>query len=85
VPKENFWTLWFKGKLTETHRHTIQLGATPSALTSADLHHSPIFYRPDALPDAQPTVSKTEGTEHTGRNDNNIIHELDNTTWVGAP
>ena len=27
----------------------------------------------------------TEGTEHTGRNDNNIIHELDNTTWVGAP
>jgi len=35
VPKENFWTLWFKGKLTEAETLTIQLGATPLALTSA--------------------------------------------------
>jgi len=37
---------------------TIWLGAAPSGLTSAHLHHPPIFYRPDALPDAEPTVSK---------------------------
>jgi len=37
---------------------TIWLGATPSGLTSAHLCHPPIFYRPDALPVAQPTVSK---------------------------
>jgi len=38
---------------------TIWLGATPSGPTSAHLHHPPIaFYRPDALPAAQPTVSK---------------------------
>jgi len=35
------------------------LGATPSGLTSAHLHHLPhIFYGPDALPAAQSTVSK---------------------------
>ena len=37
---------------------SIQLGATPSGLTSAHFHHPPIFFRPDALPAAQPTVSK---------------------------
>ena len=58
VPEENFWTLWCKGRLTEAYTPTIQLGATPSGLTSAHLHHSPIFYRPDALPADQPTVSK---------------------------
>ena len=39
-------------------RHTVRLGATPSGLISAHLHHPPFFYRPDALPAAQPTVSK---------------------------
>jgi len=58
VPEENFWTLWCKGRLTEVDTPTIQLGATPSGLSSAYLHHPPIFYRPDALPDTQPTVSK---------------------------
>ena len=59
VPEENFfWTLWCKGRLTEANTPTIRLGATPSGLTSAHLHHLPIFYRPDALPAAQPTVSK---------------------------
>jgi len=56
--KRNFWILWCKGKLTEEDTLTIWLGATPSGLISANLHHPPIFYRPDALPAAQPTVSK---------------------------
>ena len=58
VPEENFWTSWCKGRLTEADTSTIRLGATPSGLTSAHLHHPPIFYRPDAPPAAQPTVSK---------------------------
>jgi len=41
VPEENFWTLWCRGRLTEADTLTIRLGATPSALTSAHLHHSP--------------------------------------------
>jgi len=57
-PEENFWTLWCKGRLTEADTSTIRTGATPSGLTSAHLHHLPIFYRPNALPAAQPTVSK---------------------------
>jgi len=43
VPEENFWTLWCKGRLTEEDTPTIRLGATPSRLTSAHLHHPPIF------------------------------------------
>ena len=39
VPEENFWTLWCKGRLTEADSPTIRLGATPSGLTSAHLHH----------------------------------------------
>jgi len=58
VPEENFWTLWCKGRITEADTLAIRLGATPSGLTSDHLHHPPIFYRPDALPAAQPTVSK---------------------------
>ena len=50
VPEENFWTLWCKGRLTEADTPTIWLGATPSGLTSAHLHHPHIFYGPDALP-----------------------------------
>ena len=57
VPEKNFWTLWCKGRLTEADTATIRLGTTPSGLSSAHLHH-PIFYRPDALPATQPTVSK---------------------------
>jgi len=58
VPEENFWTLCCKGRLTEADTRTIRLGATPSGQTSAHLHHPPYFYGPDALPAAQPTVSK---------------------------
>ena len=41
--KENFWTLWCKGRLTEADTASIWFGATPSGLTSAHLHHPPIF------------------------------------------
>jgi len=41
VPEENFWTLWYKGRLRESHTPTTWLGATPSGLTSAHLHHPP--------------------------------------------
>jgi len=44
VPEENFWTLWCKGILTEADTLTIRLGATPSGLTSAHLHHLPYFF-----------------------------------------
>jgi len=44
VPEDYFWTLWCMGRLTEADILTIQLGATPSRLTSAYLHHSPIFF-----------------------------------------
>jgi len=44
VPEENFWTLWCKGRLTEADTPTIQVGATASGLTSAHLHHLPIFF-----------------------------------------
>jgi len=43
VPEENFWTLWCNGRLTEADTLTIRLGATPSGLTGAHLHHPPIF------------------------------------------
>jgi len=43
VPEENFWTLWCKGRLTAADILTVQLGATPSGLTSAHLHHPPFF------------------------------------------
>jgi len=41
VPEENFWTLWCKERLTEADTLTIQLGATPSGLSSAHLYHPP--------------------------------------------
>jgi len=44
VPEDNFWTLWCKERLTEADTPTIQLGATPSGLTSAHLHHPPYFF-----------------------------------------
>ena len=44
VPEENFWTLWCKGRLTKADTLTIRLSATPSGLTSAYLHHHPIFF-----------------------------------------
>jgi len=55
--KENFWTLWCKGRLTEADtdqpagRHSIRSNWCPPP-------PFPILYRPDALPAAQPTVPK---------------------------
>jgi len=43
VPEENFWTWRCKGRPTEADTKTIRLGATPSGLTSAHLHHPPLF------------------------------------------
>ena len=43
VPEENFWTLWWTGRLTEADTLTIWLGATPSGLASAYLHHHPCW------------------------------------------
>jgi len=62
VPEENFWTLWCKGRLTEVDTPTIRLGATPSGLSSAHLHHPPIFFtgRMSFLPPSQQCQS-TEG------------------------
>jgi len=42
--EENFWTLRRKGRITKADTPTIRLGATPSGLTSAHLHHPPIFF-----------------------------------------
>ena len=54
VPEENFWTLWYKGRLTEADTPTIRLGATSSGLPSAHLHHPPFFtYRMPFLPPNQ--------------------------------
>ena len=49
LPEENFWTLWCKGRLTEADTPTVRLGATPSGLTSAHLHHPPNFFT-DRMP-----------------------------------
>ena len=57
--RKEFLDFMAQGKITEADTPTIRLGPTPSGLTSAHLHHPPIFsYRLDALPAAQPTVSK---------------------------
>jgi len=34
VPEEKFWTLWCKGRLTEADTPTIQMGASPSRLST---------------------------------------------------
>jgi len=56
VPEEKFWTLWCKGRLTEADTPTTRLGATPSGLTSAHLHHPPIFVQA-GCPSCRPTNS----------------------------
>ena len=54
VPEENFWTLWSKGRLTEADTLTVRLGATPSGLSSAHLHHLPLFSQA-GCPSCRPT------------------------------
>ena len=62
VPEENFWTSWCKVRLTEADKPIIRLGATPSRLTSAYIHHPPICFtgRMPFLPPNQQHQS-TEG------------------------
>jgi len=55
VPEENFWTSWYKGRLTEADTPTIRLGATPVGLTSAHLHHPPFLQA--VCPSCRPTNS----------------------------
>jgi len=55
VREENFWTLWCKGRLTEADTPTIRMGATPSGLSSAHLHH-PHFLQA-RCPSCRPTNS----------------------------
>ena len=43
VPEENFWTLLCRGRLTKEDTPTIWLGATPSGVSSAHLHHPPVI------------------------------------------
>ena len=57
VPEENFWTLWCKGRLTEADTPTIRMGATPSGLSRAHLHH-PLYFLQAGCPSCRPTVSK---------------------------
>ena len=56
VPEENFWTSWCKGRLTEADTLIIRLGANPSRLTSAHLHHPPYFLQA-GCPSCRPTNS----------------------------
>ena len=56
VPEKNFWTLWCKGRLTETVTPTIRLGATPSGQTNAHLQHPP-HYLQARFPSCHPSNS----------------------------
>ena len=54
VPEKNFRALWCKGRLTEADTPTIWLGATPSRLSSAHLHHP---FLQAGCPSCRPTNS----------------------------
>jgi len=78
VPEENFWTLWCKGRLTEADTPTIRLGATPSGLTSAHLHHPPQILFTGQMPFLQPNQQhqSTEGEEHIRIRDKTLEFSL---------
>jgi len=52
-----------QGKIMEAEVPTVRVGATPTGLTAPPPPR--FFYKPDALPVAQPTVSKFQSTEGT--------------------
>jgi len=60
--------LWCKRRLTEANTLTIQLGATPSGLTSAYLHHAPIFFT--AQMPFLPPNQQCQSTEGNSTEDN---------------
>jgi len=71
VPEDYLWTLWCNGRLAEADTPTIRLGATPSRLTSAHLHH-PHFLQ-TGCPSCRPTNSvkalkANEQRENTEKN-----------------
>jgi len=48
-----------QGKIMQAEAPTVRVGATPTELTASPPPQPPkVFYRPDALPVAQPTASK---------------------------
>jgi len=69
VSEENFWTSWCKGRLTDTDTPTIQQGATPSELTSAD-HHPPIFTG------RMPFLSKPKSTGNLNPNQQSTLRTM---------
>jgi len=52
-PPPVFWIFMEQGKIMEAEVPTVRVGATPTGLMAPK-----VFYRPDALPVAQPTASK---------------------------
>jgi len=87
VPEENFWTLWCKGRVTQADTLTIQLGATPSGITSAHLHHLPIFFT-GRMPFLSPNQQhqRTEALYNMCvqcyNNDVNKTNECESTRWL---
>jgi len=58
-PPPVFWIFMEQGKIMEAEVPTVRVGATPTGLTAHPPPQPPmVFYRPDALPAAQPTASK---------------------------
>jgi len=58
-PPPGFWIFMEQGKIMEAEVPTVRVGATTTGLTAPPPSQPPkLFYRPDALPDAQPTASK---------------------------
>jgi len=48
-----------QGKIMDAEVSTVRVSATPTGLKAPHPHNAPKdFYRPDALPAAQPTASK---------------------------
>ena len=71
VPEENSWTLWCKGGLTKADTMTIWLGATPSGLTSAHLHH------PQFLQARCPSCQSTNSVKAL-----KSVHSTSHTKWT---
>jgi len=57
-PPPVFWIFMEQGKIMEAEARTVRVGATPTRVTAPPHNPSKVFYRPDALPAAQPTASK---------------------------
>jgi len=76
VPEKNFLTLWCKGILTKADIPTIRLGATPSGLTSAHLHHPPILKIFTGRKPFLPPNQQCQCTEGNMRSKGGLVHHL---------